>query len=155
MRKIIIVLLTLLFLSCSSDDSTPARRITFKVNGVSKVFEDIRVQSNEDLNFEVPFYRLDISAEPKNGDPETFALRVIRGGELDGQSTNGGAYLDGSGYHYNFEHPIQMHLTINTNKRIKGTFEGIFTDTNGYDVQITEGKIDITYYPDNPQYIKR
>jgi hypothetical protein len=155
MKKILIAFAAVLFLSCSSDDTVAVRRVTFKANGISKVYEDIRVTYSVDNNFEVPFTRLDISAKPKDGTPEVFALRVIRGGDFDGQSTNGGGFFNNNTYNYNFDHPMQMHLTINTTKRIKGTFEGIFIDQNGEDAQITDGRIDITYYPDNEQYVKK
>ncbi|MCF6131416.1 hypothetical protein [Flavobacterium wongokense] len=155
MKKILIAFAALLFLSCSSDDGTAVRRVSFKADGVYKIYEDIRVTKTVDNNWEVPITRLDISAQPKDGTPESFALRVIRGGEYDGQSTNGGAFIAGKGYNYNFDHPIEMHLTINSDKRMKGTFEGIFTNSDGENIQITNGKIDITYYPDNPEYIKK
>ena len=155
MKNILFVLTVFLFLSCSSDDSTAVRKITFKANGVYKVFEDIEVTYAVDNSWEVPFTRLDISANPIDGRPETFGLRVIRGGDYDGQSTNGGTFLDGNGYYFDFDHPIQMHLTTNNTKRMKGTFEGVFKDINGQTIQITEGRIDINYYPDNPQYIKK
>ena len=155
MKKILIVFVSLLFLSCSNDNSVATRRVTFKANGVYKVFDDVRVTSAVDNSFEAPFTRLDIVANPTDNRPETFSLRIIRGGDYDGQSTNGAALLDGTGYYYNFDHPIQTHLTINTIKRIKGVFLGIFTDIYGENIQITEGRIDITYYPDNPYYIKK
>lgn len=155
MKKILIAFTALLFLSCSSDGTTPVRRVSFKANGVYKVFEDIKVTKTVDNSWEVPFTRLDIAAEPKDDIAESFGLRIIRGGELDGQSTNGGALLEGNVYYYDFDHPIQMHLTTNDTKRMKGAFEGILTDNNGDDIQITEGRIDITYYADNPLYVKK
>lgn len=142
------------FFSCSSDDGVAVRRVSFKADGVLNIYEDIKVTKTVDNSWEVPITRLDISAEPIGGTPGTLGLRIIRGGDYDGQATNGGGYFNGNGYHFNFDHPIQTHLTINTAKRMKGTFEGILTNFNGENVQLTEGKIDITYYPDNPQYIK-
>jgi hypothetical protein len=155
MKKILIAFTALLFLSCSSDDAVAVRRVSFKANGVYKLYEDIRVNYFDDNSWEVPIRRLDISAKPKDGTPEIFALRVIRGGDFDGQATNGGGSFDDNTYNYNFDHPLQMHLTINTTKRIKGTFEGILTNQDGEDIQITDGRIDITYYPDNELYIKK
>ena len=75
MKNILFVLTVFLFLSCSSDDSTAVRKITFKANGVYKVFEDIEVTYAVDNSWEVPFARLDISANPIDGRPETFGLR--------------------------------------------------------------------------------
>jgi hypothetical protein len=155
MKKILILFTTVLFLSCSSDDSTAVRKITFKANGVYKVFEDIEVQSTVDYNWEVPFTRLNISAKPKDNSSQSFNVVVNRGGDFDGQSRNGAAYLNETVYYYNFENPIVLDISVNTTKRIKGTFEGVYTDNNGQDIQITNGTIDITYYPDNPQYIKK
>lgn len=155
MRKILIVFITLLFLSCSPDDSAPARKITFKVNGVYKTYEDIKVTYYVDYNWEVPFTRLSITAKPKDGAPEFFAVDIDREGDFDGQSRNGAAYLNEGGYNYNFDHPLEMHLSVNTSKRIKGTFEGVYTNTNGENINFTDGKIDITYYPDNGTYIKK
>lgn len=155
MKKILIALCLLPFLSCSSAaDGVAVRRVSFKAYGVQKVYEDIRVTKTVDNNWEVPITKLDINAGPTDGTPETLDLRVNRGGDYDGQATNGAAYINGNGYYYDFDHPMQMHVTINNTKRIKGTFEGVFKDINGESIQITDGKIDITYYPDNPQYIK-
>lgn len=155
MKKILIAFAVLSFFSCSNDNSEAVRSVTFRANGVYKKFDDIRVTSAVDNSFDVPFTILDILANPKDDRPEIFSLRVIRGGQYDGQSTNGGAFLNGTDYFYNFDNPIQLHLTINTTKRIKGTFEGFFKDINGENIQITDGRIDITYYQDNPDYIKR
>lgn len=155
MRKIIIALLTLLFLSCSSDNSVPVRRLSFKVNGTYKLYEDIRVQSYVDNNFGVPFTRLSITATPKDGGSEFFAVDINRGGDFDGKSINGLFAIDGIGYNYNFDHPLTMNLSVNTSKRIKGTFQGIYTnEQGGENVTFTNGTIDITYYPDNGTYIK-
>lgn len=155
MKKILTVLVTLLFLSCSSDHSSAIRKITFKVNGVRKVFEDIEVQAIEDINFEVPFTRISIGATPADGSPEFFSVAVNRGGDFDGQSRNGNVFLNGNVYSYNFEHPLTLNLSINTSKRIKGTFEGIYTNEQGENIGFTEGTIDITYYPDTGTYIKK
>ena len=155
MKKILIIFFLLPFFSCSPDDGASVRRVSFKADGILKIYENIRVTKTVDNSWALPITRLDISAEPKTGTPETLGLRVIRGGDYDGQATNGGGFFNDKSYFFNFDHPIQTHLTINTTKRMKGTFEGIFTDTNGENVQITQGKIDITYYPDNPQYIKQ
>lgn len=156
MKKILIVFIILPFLSCSSDESTPARRITFKANGVYKVYEDIQVQSYVDYNWEVPFTRLSITAKPKDGGLEFFAVDINRGGDYDGKSMNGLFAIEGIGYNYNFDHPLTMNLSVNTSKRIKGTFSGIYTNSNnGENITFTNGTIDVTYYPDNGTYIKQ
>lgn len=155
MKKILFLFATLLFLNCSSDDEAAVRKLTFKVNGVSKVYKDIRVTSYNDTSFEIPYTRLQITARPEDGSPETFSVVVNRGGENDGQSRNGGAFINGKAYNYNFGQPLLMNLSINTDKRIKGTFEGIYTNEDGENIQFTNGRIDITYYPDNGTFIKR
>lgn len=155
MKRLFLLLTIMLFLGCSSDNASLVRRITFNVNGVNKIFEDIKVQAIEDHNFDVPFVRLQISANSADG-TEFFSVVVNRGGDFDGQSRNGAAFLNGKGYHYNFEHPLTMHISTNTPQKIRGTFEGVYTnDVDGENLNITDGTIDITYLPENSLYIKK
>lgn len=154
MKNILILLLLALFSGCSSNDSHSVRRVTFKANGVYKSYEDIKVYASEDTNFEVPFYYIRIEAKSKDA-TEVFSVSTRRGGDYDGQATNGGAYINGKGYNYNFEHPLNLNLSINSPQRLKGTFQGVYTSIDGEDIQLTEGTIDITYYPENPYYIKQ
>jgi hypothetical protein len=146
MKNLFPLLLVLLFLGCSSDTAFSGRRVTFKANGVYKIYEDITVVRYNDSFDGVPFTRIQVLALPKDGAPESFSVVVNRGGDFDGQSRNGNAFLNGDGYNYNFDHPLVTHILVNTPQKIKGTFDGIYTDSQGQDLIITEGTLDITYY---------
>ena len=135
-------------MGCSSEDDFSKKKITLKANGIYKVYKDIDVTFNETSFDGVPYTRITISAKPSEESDavfEVFSIALHRGGALDGESVNGAYLLNDQLYYYNFDQPINLNLSVNNEQRIKGTFEGMFTNDQGENVMVTEGKIDITY----------
>ena len=157
MKKVFILFFATLFLSCSDSNNPGTGTISMKINGV--LYEYTKISVGLERTSDMQGNQADVLYIRAEDDDNTyehreaFVFRPYRGGNFNDQILiasriiNEGASQE-NGWSARQSDLTQCYFTQNDSQGFKGEFEGELKDGNDV-LQITEGKIDITYGTNN------
>jgi hypothetical protein len=154
MRKIFLFMLviasTLSLNSCSKDDNNQSppssNSVTMKVGGTQKTFNTIEVKQEPYTLDGENFIDLIITASINGNMSESLTFYVGKGDVGSGVSW-GFNYIinDVVFFEDGVINSVNTNTTVNSDKKLVGTFDGIVTASDGTSLELTQGLFDISY----------
>jgi len=138
--------------SCSSDDNSDSNggnttvggTITLKIDGVSKIFNNVIVNEITGTEDGAEYTLLNVTATIGTSATEVITFTTEKG-EVGADVVWDFHYTQGTTRYYSNPMTIVIQ-TNNDTKKLKGSFNGTWTPSNGgTDLTVTEGSFDIQY----------
>ena len=134
--------------SCTKDPSPSysGNSVTTKVGGLEKTFNTVVVTQEPYTSGGVNYVDLKITATNKGNTTESLVFSIGKGDLGVGHSwgfnytINGVYYAEGD-----MPTTVSSDATINSDNKLKGTFNGTVTSSENVTLQLTEGTFDVSY----------
>ncbi|MEL1246412.1 hypothetical protein AAEO56_19215 [Flavobacterium sp. DGU11] len=129
----------LFFTACSNNDDSPSgNRVSFKINGVQKTFRGVAAIGESDNGGATILYHIKAATDANSAEIISF---YVPAGTTGANMAYSFDYVTDNTLFTN--NGVSSNVTVNSNKKMKGSFSGSVVNDAGQVKTITDGTFDI------------